>query len=230
MKIDFLEGKCIQYELVGSRITCDPAPTGTDQDVLVLTTPHLWRQELEPMLLGAGYTLDGSDCGNQAEYMEEEELSFQSYKLDDLNLIITFHDGFYQRFMAATKVAKKLNLLDKDDRVMLFQAVLYGNPPPVPFEEIEFPEPKEYVRSWWVEFENKTVGCIEALNHDEVRLIAARVIESPIVEISKLPYPAEPRLNVHDDHNGHGPCPSFCWKPHQCKGSSACPQSYSCTE
>jgi len=31
--------------------------------------------------------------------------------------------------MAATAVAKSLNLLRKEDRVMLFQAVLYGNEP-----------------------------------------------------------------------------------------------------
>lgn len=36
-----LQGKCLKYELVGSRVTCNPAPTDTDQDVLVLTNDEL---------------------------------------------------------------------------------------------------------------------------------------------------------------------------------------------
>lgn len=36
------------------------------------------------------------------------------------------HD-IYDRFIAATAVAKRLNLLDKADRIALFQAVLYAN-------------------------------------------------------------------------------------------------------
>lgn len=46
MIADLLKGKCLKYELVGSRVTCDPAPTDTDQDVLVLTTPELWDTSL----------------------------------------------------------------------------------------------------------------------------------------------------------------------------------------
>lgn len=45
----------------------------------------------------------------------------------DVNLIVTQDNKFYDRFMAATSVAKRLNLLDKADRIALFQAVLYGN-------------------------------------------------------------------------------------------------------
>lgn len=129
MRIEILEGKCAQYELVGSRVTCNPAPTDTDQDVLVLTNRKLWTDTLEPHLIAAGYGLDGSDCGDQGEYLEGVEMSFQSLKLGDLNLIITFDQNFYKRFMAATGVAKQLNLLDKADRITLFQAVLYGNAP-----------------------------------------------------------------------------------------------------
>ena len=44
-----------------------------------------------------------------------------------VNLIVTRNDTFFNRFMAASSVAKRLNLLDKADRVAVFQAVLYGN-------------------------------------------------------------------------------------------------------
>lgn len=43
------------------------------------------------------------------------------------NLIITSSQVFHQRFLAASSVAKRLNLLEKSDRIALFQAVLYGN-------------------------------------------------------------------------------------------------------
>lgn len=126
---NILDGKCIKYELVGSRVTCDPAPTDTDQDVLVLTNDQLWAEQLGIGLAASGFEKDGSDCGNQVDYLAGTKMSFQSFKLDDLNLIVTFDPEFYRRFQAATGVAKQFNLLSKDDRITLFQAVLYGNDP-----------------------------------------------------------------------------------------------------
>jgi len=52
---------------------------------------------------------------------------FKSYRLDDVNLIVTRQKRFFRKFLAATYVAKVLNLTRKRDRVSLFQAVLYGN-------------------------------------------------------------------------------------------------------
>jgi hypothetical protein len=44
-----------------------------------------------------------------------------------------------------------------------------------------------------------------------------------VSEVSTLPYPAMPRFNTDS-------CPDFCYSPEQCKGRTACPKSYSCTE
>src|SRR3546814_15115547 len=63
-------------------------------------------------LAASGFEKGGSDCGNQADYMANTPMSFQSFTLDDLNLIVTFDPEFYRRFMAATGVAKHLNLLE----------------------------------------------------------------------------------------------------------------------
>lgn len=113
-----------RHELVGSRVTCDPAPTDTDQDVLLLIDPEDLHSMVD-MMIDEGFELDGSEVDD--EFAIDEESAFQSYSYGDLNLIITGSEKFFGRFMAATSVAKRLNLLRKEDRVALFQAVLYGN-------------------------------------------------------------------------------------------------------
>lgn len=226
MSLELLEGKCLKYELVGSRITCDPAPTDTDQDVLVLTTAELWAEHLGTGLAICGFEKGGSDCGNQSDYLAQVPLSFQSFTLGDLNLIITFDPEFYRRFMAATGVAKHLNLLDKGDRVMLFQAVLYGNDPFPKLEPLPEPAPfKDYMRAWWACSEGHGSGCVEAMNETEARAIALEKLGGEILACGQLPYPASPRLHI-----ARPDFPSFCFEPHKCKGHSSCPQRYSCTE
>lgn len=226
MSIDLLNGKCLKYELVGSRITCDPAPTDTDQDVLVLTTAELWTQHLGIGLAASGFEKGGSDCGDVMGYMAQTPLSFQSFTFGDLNLIITFDPEFYRRFMAATGVAEHLNLLDKGDRVMLFQAVLYGNEPFPKLEPLPEPAPfKEYMRAWWVCSKGHGSGCVEAMDETEARAIALEKLGGEILACDQLPYPASPRLHI-----ARPDFPSFCFEPHKCKGHSSCPQRYSCTE
>lgn len=113
--------------LVGSRVTCDPPPTDTDQDVLVLIDPLRWQDALQH-LDDCSYDHDGSDVSSGPDF--EPNSPFRSYSLDEVNLIVTFSEEFHRRFLAATSVAKRFNLLRKDDRVALFQAVLYGNAAP----------------------------------------------------------------------------------------------------
>lgn len=227
---NILDGKCIKYELVGSRVTCNPPPTDTDQDVLVLTSDQLWAEYLGVGLAASGFEKDGSDCGNQVDYLSRTRLSFQSFKLGALNLIVTFDPEFYRRFMAAAGVAKRLNLLDKGDRIVLFQAVLYGNEPFVATSTDDIPvaKPKEYVRAWWVCAKGFGSGCVEALNEVEARQIGAEKLGGEVTECDQLPYPASPRLNAYE--HALGVIPSFCFDPHGCKGRSSCPKNYCCTE
>lgn len=108
----------IQYEHVGSRVTCDPLPAGADDDWLVLVPDDKALYELDRI----GFGFDGS-----MPTAESYKAKFWSMTRGELNLIVTDDPEFYRRFSAATYVAKKLNLLRKEDRVSLFQAVLYGN-------------------------------------------------------------------------------------------------------
>lgn len=116
----------IAHRLVGSRVTCIPPPSDTDQDVLLLVKSECWDELIETLIVN-GMDHDGSDV-NDPEISDGVDY-FQSYSLGDINLILTKSIGFYQKFMAATHVAKSLNLLNKSDRIMLFQAVLYANYP-----------------------------------------------------------------------------------------------------
>jgi hypothetical protein len=69
-----------------------------------------------------GFTAGGSiPCG------EANQSLFTSLTRGELNLIVTDDEGFADRFMLATRLCTRLNLKMKDERVALFQAVLYGN-------------------------------------------------------------------------------------------------------
>lgn len=110
---------------VGSRITCEPPPVGTDRDWLVLVQPELWNNFIEE-LFSFGWILGGSSIPNEINETPSDQ-RFNSFTLGEDNIIATCSPEFYQRFMAATSIAKKFNLREKDARIALFQAVLYGN-------------------------------------------------------------------------------------------------------
>lgn len=112
----------LKVEPVGSRITCNPAPEDTDRDWLVLVESGHFNYFREHLLLD-GYKSGGSFNPDQVE----RPYTFVSLKLGIENILATTDKTFFKRFLAATSVAKKLNLMNKADRVALFQAVLYGN-------------------------------------------------------------------------------------------------------
>lgn len=121
----------------GSRVTCDPAPLDTDEDYLLLVDAQydgmklvkdgpMRMNELEIYLRLNGWEMGGS-LPTDITVNIPPDAQFASWTLDDLNLIITTSQAFFSRHMAATAVCKRLNLLDKADRIAVFQAVLYAN-------------------------------------------------------------------------------------------------------
>lgn len=111
---------------VGSRVTCNPPPLNTDQDWLVLVAPETY-DAFAAALLADGWEVGGSMVPADTNYLPAQE-RFNSFTKGDDNVIATASEEFHKRFLAATSVAKTLNLLEKSARVALFQAVLYGNP------------------------------------------------------------------------------------------------------
>ena len=97
---------------VGSRVTCNPPPYDTDEDWLVLDLDR----SVADLLSENGWEYGGS--------MQSED-TFGSYKLDDVNVICAFTKDEYDHFKLATDVCQHLNLLNKDDRIVLFEAIMY---------------------------------------------------------------------------------------------------------
>jgi hypothetical protein len=106
------------WDPVGSKATCHPVPEGTDTDYLIDVHDI---NEAVSVLEAEGFVLDA-----EARHQYQNTASFLSMRRGSVNLIITEDNAFFTRFVAATHVAKTLNLLHKEDRIMLFQAVLYG--------------------------------------------------------------------------------------------------------
>lgn len=113
------------YRLVGSRVTCQPPPLDTDQDVLMLVRDGCMAGAVR-LFTEKGYELEGSLPADMQTPIGGAEV-FASLRKGDMNFIITEDPDFYKRFSAATELAKRMNLKLKEERVRLFQAVLYGN-------------------------------------------------------------------------------------------------------
>ncbi|WP_412063749.1 hypothetical protein [Rhizobium sp. SYY.PMSO] len=122
MKLEDLSPMITHLEMVGSRVTCSPAPT----DTVLILAPRGNLAALFATCECADFEVDGSRVTNAESSLEASD-TFKSFKKGDLNFIVTADAAFFKKFMAATSVARRLNLLDKADRVALFQAVLYGN-------------------------------------------------------------------------------------------------------
>ena len=129
---NYVRAEALEVAPVGSRVTCTPAPMDTDEDFLVLL-PERGASTVLGLLIDDGYVIDGSAITDGVNRRPLEEI-FQSYSRRHVNLIVTRNRTFFQRFMAATDIAKRFNIMQKTDRIALFQAVLYGNrcdPPPL---------------------------------------------------------------------------------------------------
>lgn len=113
-----------QITAVGSRVTCNPPPTDTDKDWLVLV-PYDKYDQFAALLMADGWEVGGSAIPIGNDYRNPHE-KFNSFTKGSDNVIATCSDEFHRRFLAATAAARRMNLLAKSDRITLFQAVLYA--------------------------------------------------------------------------------------------------------
>lgn len=118
-----LENLWATFERCGSRVTCSPPPDNSDEDWLVVIPPH--RQNVADAvghLSSQGYQWEGSE-----HYQDAAASDFMSWRKGAVNLIVTASEQFATRHRAATALCKRLNLMSKQDRIAVFQAVLYAN-------------------------------------------------------------------------------------------------------
>jgi len=114
----------------GSRVTCNPPVLDTDADYLVFVCPTFEKSannclsDLVKYFDQNGFIWEGSE-----HYQDMSENSFTSWRKDNINLIVTKNYNFCKNHINATALCKALNLLDKRDRVTVFQAILYGSFP-----------------------------------------------------------------------------------------------------
>lgn len=85
------------------------------------------------------------------------------------------------------------------------------------------------MRTYWLTFNERTAGCVEAMDGVAAAAIAKEATGFDAISVEVLPYPAKPRINEYVDPK-YGVCPSFCFKPKECVGNTSCPQRYSCVE
>jgi hypothetical protein len=111
---------------VGSRVTCNPPPTDTDEDYLVLVKDKP-AAVAGLKAIGFEYSADPEKMAKYEALNETARWSFTSLWFGDINYIVTDSQFFFERFLTATHVCKKLNLLDKADRIMVFEAVRGGS-------------------------------------------------------------------------------------------------------
>lgn len=112
----------------GSRYICNPAPTDTDDDYIVM-----YHTGVSGYLCETGFDL------NTDQELYDAMPDFMAWRKGDLNVVVALDQCFFDRFCAATELAKARNIPAKPDRIALFQSVLYGNiVGATPSPELEF--------------------------------------------------------------------------------------------
>ena len=116
-----LSSKVLDWTPTGSYFTCNPQVKDTDIDFAVRV--HC-LQTFGSALEDKNWTVTYDD----PEYTicTNNEVPFITARQGKFNLIIFSEWAGFRAYATATHVAKHLNLLNKDDRVMLFQAVCGG--------------------------------------------------------------------------------------------------------
>lgn len=90
------------------------------------------------------------------------------------------------------------------------------------------PEATRHLKAFWVTFENRQSGCVQAHDEQEAREVGQRERGHVVVDVKSLPYPANPRVNPVG--RGGDNTPSFCYRPALCAGRTSCPQRRSCVD
>ena len=115
-----LKDNMIAYCYVGSRVICDPVPKKADQDILILLERKIYKNLGEKF---QNWMLGGS---------QPTEMSiFSTYKkkIDgiEFNLICTPDPSWFKKFIRATELCRDFNVVDKNDRIYIFDKVMGVN-------------------------------------------------------------------------------------------------------
>lgn len=98
----------------GSNYICDPPVTDTDIDMMFYVE-HI--EDVQRTLHKLGWT----SCDHSEGYDGYDD--WRAYRKGNENALITTNLQYFNRFYQATELAKKKNLLNKEDRIKLFEEV-----------------------------------------------------------------------------------------------------------
>ena len=106
----------LAVEPYGSRIVCNPAPTDTDEDWIVLAqNPYV-----DQTLVKLGFRRSDREYSHEAHGHPTHVYRGNG----NLNIVVTTDREFFRRTMEATRLARRFNLLDKSDRAALHEVVV----------------------------------------------------------------------------------------------------------
>lgn len=115
------------YHRTGSQEICNPAPQGRDEDWLIYihenADPERQQRRIQAavrILFDFGFDQEGGE-----HYQIGVDTHFHSFRKGKLNILLTANEQFCQRHQRATAFCKKLNVMDKEDRIALFRCFLY---------------------------------------------------------------------------------------------------------
>lgn len=109
--------------ITGSRVICWPAPTDTDLDIVVMVEPSEFGVAVE-FLKSTGWALPPTREGYPEPTLGSMATLRKVIAETEVNLILVNSYSTFTRWRTATYVASKLNLTEKNDRVLLFSSML----------------------------------------------------------------------------------------------------------
>ena len=119
----------LQIVPTGSYFNCSPPVTSTDRDYLILSYFNI-----EAKLIEAGYVQTDSDPTKPksttnsipAAKNGKDSLLFTSWRRGNINIILTRDTDHFNKHKIAGYVCKRLNLMKKEDRIMIYDAIMAG--------------------------------------------------------------------------------------------------------
>lgn len=112
-----LKSSIEEFFPTGSYHICNPPVLDTDVDYIVLV------RDLSFFGVKKTYDVDENSSMELLDMADEYPNEFISRRFGKINLIITDESSYYDAFVEATKVAKELNLTNKDERIVLFDKI-----------------------------------------------------------------------------------------------------------
>ena len=92
---------------------------------------------------------------SEEETYQDKPSHWAAYRKENMNALITTNIKYFMNFFKATEEAKHLNLLNKEDRVALFQKIL-GEEPKKNKIQLDLDHTQELIRetieqmhNWW---------------------------------------------------------------------------------